>query len=282
MTVSFDVEHLRKWIGKAEEATDLVTARAVRGMRTTLSLDSRECNVGDAAPLTMHWCYLLALVSGPASGPGVDGEHDFIPPVPLAQRMWAGGMTEFVEPLRVGDVVTRRSEIGGVEFKNGRSGSLCFVTVNHTYSTPRSVATRDTQNLVFRDPAPTPQARAAPPDASTRRARHSKMMHADSALLFRYSLLTHNGHRSHYDRPFATGVEGFPGLMVHGPLQAALLLEYAIQLRGATPPKYFSHRGVAMLFEGEFTVNAYPTSNGFELWTADAAGVTCMTAEASW
>lgn len=285
MTGSIDLEYLRRWVGNVEESTDLVTDRAVRAMRATLSLDSSERGLGATsdAPLTMHWCYLMELKSGSAPHRSINSERTFVPPVPLAQRMWAGGETTYIEPLRVGDVVSRRSEIASVDLKDGRSGPLCFVTVNHTYSTPRGIATVDTQNLVFLDPSINPAVKVdRRPASSARTAPHSKVIHADAVLLFSYSALTHNGHRSHYDRPFATDVEGFSGLMVHGPLQAALLLEYAITLHGAEQPKNFRHRGVAMLFEGEFTVNAAPTPTGFDLWTANAAGVTCMTAEASW
>ncbi|WP_284981547.1 MaoC family dehydratase N-terminal domain-containing protein [Arthrobacter sp. efr-133-TYG-118] len=246
-------------------------------------MSATECQVGAAAPPSMHWCYLLNLTSGPGAATGTDDERGFVPPVPLAQRMWAGGKTEFIEPLRVGDQVTRRSEIAGVELKYGRSGPLCFVTIQHTYSTARGVATKDTQNLVFLNPAPQPTVKPAPtPRPPARRTQHSSVMHADAAMLFRYSALTHNGHPSHYDRPYATDIEKSPGLMVHGPLQAAILLEYAIQLHGAEPPKNFRHRGVATMFEGEFTVNANPVVNGIELWTADPAGTPCMTAEATW
>ena len=156
---------------------------------------------------------------------------------------------------------------------------LCFVTVNHTFSTPRGAAVKEVQNIVYRDPPPA-SGKPPPPPPPAPKAQHSQAMTADAVLLFRYSAVTFNGHRIHYDRPYVTGVEGYPGLIVHGPLQAALLLEYAIQLRGGTPPKSFMHRGVNPLFDGDFAVNAQPNANGFELWTTNPAGAACMKAGA--
>jgi 3-methylfumaryl-CoA hydratase len=281
---SLDLDHLRKWIGRTEEASDVVTARMVQGMRATLFQDPGEPKTGGAAPLTMHWCYMMAIVAASEIGPdGHPARGGFLPPVPLPRRMWAGGTTDFSDVLRVGDPVTRRSEITNVELKTGGTGTLCFVTVHHVYSTPRGPAVTETQNLVYRDPAPaSANAKAPPPPAPAPKAAHSKAMTADPVMLFRYSALTFNGHRIHYDRPYTTGVEGYPGLVVHGPLQAALLLEYAIQLRGGQPPKRFIHRGVNPLFDGDFAVNAQPTANGFELWTTNPAGAACMKAGAEW
>jgi len=281
-TATLDLYHLRKWIGKVEEASDVVTARAVQGMRATLFLDPGEPKAGDAAPMTMHWCYMLPIVAAAEIGPdGHPARGGFLPPVPLPRRMWAGGTTDFTEALRVGDPVTRRSEIANVELKSGGTGALCFVTVNHTYSTPRGVAIKEVQNIVYRDPPPA-NGKAPPPPPPAPKAQHSMAMNADPVTLFRYSALTFNGHRIHYDRPYVTGVEGYPGLVVHGPLQAALLFEYAIQLRGGVPPKRFMHRGVNPLFDGDFAVNAQPTADGFELWTTNPAGAACMKAGASW
>ena len=134
-TAAIDLDHLRTWIGKVEEASDVVTANAVKGMRATLFLDPGEPKTGDAAPVTMHWCYMLQIVRPSEIGPdGHPARGGFLPPVPLPRRMWAGGQTEVVDLLRVGDAVTRRSEIANVELKSGGTGPLCFVTVNHTYS----------------------------------------------------------------------------------------------------------------------------------------------------
>lgn len=281
---ALDLEHLRKWIGKVEETSDFITSRMVHGLRATLFLDPGAPKDGDASPLTMHWCLAPAVVPAAEIGPdGHPARGGFLPPVPLPRRMWAGAQTTYLDNLRVGDKVVRRSEIKNVEIKTGSTGTLCFVTVDHIFSTPRGEAIHERQNIVYRDVPPV-DANSAPPvaPAPAPKAQHSEVMTADPVLLFRYSALTFNGHRIHYDRPYVTGVEGYPGLIVHGPLQAALLQEYAIKLRGGATPKTFTHRGVNPLFDGALAVNAQPTSDGFELWTTNPAGVACMKATASW
>ena len=197
----------------------------------------------------------------------------FLPPVPLPRRMWAGGELEFFDTLRVGDESKRTSRIADVTMKTGSTGVLCFVSVEHEVTTPRGIAIRERQDIVYRDastgqPAPQAKPAAAPPPA-----QHRESHMADPVLLFRYSALTFNGHRIHYDRDYVTKVEGYPGLIFHGPLQAAFIVEFAAKLHGGTPPKKFSYRGVQPLFEGsEFSVNANETGAGMELWTANSAG----------
>ena len=283
MSAALDLNHLRTWIGKVgRDRPTPITARMVQSLRATLALEPGARKTGDAAPLTMHWCLAPAVV--PASEIGADGHPargGFLPPVPLPRRMWAGGQTEFTDVLRVGDAVTRRSEIINVELKTGSSGSLCFVTVNHTFSTPRGAAVRETQNIVYRDPPPA-NGKPPPPPPPAPQAQHSQAMTADAVLLSRYSAVTFNGAPTSLRPASRDRCRGLPGLIVHGPLQAALLLEYAIQLRGGTPPKSFMHRGVNPLFDGDFAVNAQPNANGFELWTTNPAGAACMKAGAVW
>jgi 3-methylfumaryl-CoA hydratase len=283
MTAALDLDHLRQWIGRSEQASDLVTAQLVKGLRATLFLDIGTPAPGDAAPFTVHWClgqpvYPMAML-GPDGHPTRGG---FLPPVPLPRRMWAGGAIEFVEPLRVGDAVTRSSTIADVTLKTGSTGALCFVSVQHEIATPRGVAIRERQDLVYRDVSPAdaaPAKPAAPSPAATHRETHL----ADPVLLFRYSALTFNGHRIHYDRDYVTKVEGYPGLIVHGPMQAALLVEFAAKLHGGAAPKTFSYRGVQPMFDGaEFSVNANDSASGLELWTANAQGQPTMKATASW
>jgi 3-methylfumaryl-CoA hydratase len=285
MTQVLDLDHLRQWIGRTTEASDTVTAQLVRGLRATLFLDIGAPKAGDAAPHTVHWC--LAQPVAPMSELGPDGHPargGFLPPVPLPRRMWAGGELEFLDTLRVGDEATRDSEIADVTMKTGSTGTLCFVAVKHTISTARGVAIRERQDIVYRDvpssasPAAPPKPAPAPPAA-----KHRESHMADPVLLFRYSALTFNGHRIHYDRDYVTKVEGYPGLIFHGPMQAALLVEYAARLHGGAVPKKFSYRGVQPLFDGsEFSVNANETDTGMELWTANSAGQPTMKANAEW
>jgi len=283
MTEKLDIDHLRQWIGRSTEATDIVTAQLVMGLRATLFQDVGEPKTGDAAPFTVHWC--LAQPVFPMSMLGPDGHPTrggFLPPVPLPRRMWAGGQIEFLQPLRVGDESTRTSRIADVQVKAGSTGALCFVSVEHTVTSPRGIAIRERQDIVYREvtsSAPA-AAKAAPPPPQ---AQHRETHVSDPVLLFRYSALTFNGHRIHYDRDYVTKVEGYPGLIFHGPLQAALIIEMAAKLRSGKPPKRFSYRGVQPLFEGsEFSINANETDAGMELWTANAEGQPTMKGTAVW
>ncbi|HEY0329505.1 MAG TPA: MaoC family dehydratase N-terminal domain-containing protein [Rhodopseudomonas sp.] len=281
MTDTLDLDHLKQWIGRSEQASDIVTAQLVKGLRATLFLDIGTPAEGDAAPFTVHWC--LAQPVAPMAELGPDGHPargGFLPPVPLPRRMWAGGQLQFLDTLRVGDAVTRTSTIADVTLKHGSTGPLCFVAVEHIISTERGVAVRERQDIVYRELSSAAAAPAAP--AAAPAAQHRESHFADAVLLFRYSALTFNGHRIHYDRDYVTKVEGYPGLIFHGPLQAALLVNFATKLRGAAP-KQFSYRGVQPLFDGgEFSINANETAAGLELWTSNAAGAPTMKASASW
>ncbi|MDB5568153.1 MAG: hypothetical protein JWP84_4719 [Tardiphaga sp.] len=283
MTEKLDLDHLRTWIGRTDEASDVVTAQLVKGLRAILFLDIGQPQPGDIAPFTTHWC--LAQPVAPMDQLGSDGHPargGFLPPVPLPRRMWAGGQLEFLDTLRVGDVVTRSSKILDVTLKTGSTGALCFVSVEHLITTPRGLAIRERQDIVYRD-MPTSMAPAAPAPAEVPAAKHRETHFADPVLLFRYSALTFNGHRIHYDRDYVTKVEFYPGLVFHGPMQAALLVEFSAKLHGGKAPKTFSYRGVQPLFDGaEFSVNANDNEAGFDVWTANAAGAPTMKATAVW
>jgi len=256
-----DIAGLRAWIGRTETGTDVVTPRLVRDYAAMLD---REPG-GEVAPLALHWC--LAPPAIRASGLGPDGHPargSFLPPVPLPRRMWAGGEVWLHGRLAVGDTVTRVSRIADVAMKDGRTGVLCFVTVEHEIAGPRGVAVRERQDIVYRDAAmKTPPARRA----VLRPASWRREMRVDPVLLFRYSALTFNGHRIHYDRDYAAGVESYPGLVVQGPLQATWLLDYAAEIL-CRPPERFRFRGVSPLFDFEpFALCARQVETGLELWT---------------
>jgi 3-methylfumaryl-CoA hydratase len=253
MTEKLDIDHLRQWIGRSQEASDIVTAQLVKGLRATLFQEVGEPKTGDIAPFTVHWC--LAQPVFPMSMLGPDGHPTrggFLPPVPLPRRMWAGGELEFIDPLRVGDEATRTSRISDVY--------------------------RDIDRTLGGAPAAAPKAPPPPPVAKHREAHVS-----DPVLLFRYSALTFNGHRIHYDRDYVTRVEGYPGLIFHGPMQAAFIVELAAKLHHGQPPKKLTYRGVQPLFEGsEFSVNANDKDDGTELWVANAEGQPTMKGTATW
>jgi 3-methylfumaryl-CoA hydratase len=283
MTEKLDLDNLRQWIGRSAQVSDTVTAQLTKGLRATLFLEIGEPKLGDAAPITVHWCLGQPVVAMSELGPdGHPARGGFLPPVPLPRRMWAGGELEFVDALRVGDEVTRTSRIADVTLKTGSTGTLCFVAVDHLIATSRGTAIRERQDIVYRNVSPAAAASAkpaAPPPAAQHRETHM----ADTVLLFRYSALTFNGHRIHYDRDYVTRVEGYPGLIFHGPMQAALLVEFAAKLRGGRVPNKFSYRGVQPLFEGsEFSVNANMTDAGMELWTANSERQPTMKATAAW
>jgi 3-methylfumaryl-CoA hydratase len=284
MTEKLDLDHLRGWIGKTTEASDIVTAHLVMGLRATLFQEIGEPETGDAAPCTTHWCLAQPVFSmSQLSQDGHPTRGGFLPPVPLPRRMWAGGELQFFDALRVGDEAKRISRISDVTMKTGSTGVLCFVAVEHEITTPRGTAIRERHDIVYRDissaaPATPAKAPPAPPAA-----KHRESHMADPVLLFRYSALTFNGHRIHYDRDYVTKVEGYPGLVFHGPLQASFIVELAAKLHGGTPPKKLSYRGIQPLFEGsEFSVNANDTSAGMELWTANSTGQPTMKGTASW
>jgi 3-methylfumaryl-CoA hydratase len=284
MTDKPDLDHLRQWIGRTAEASDVVTAQLVKGLRATLFQEVGEPKPGDAAPWTAHWC--LAPPVFPMSQLSQDGHPargGFLPPVPLPRRMWAGGELEFSDLLRVGDEVKRTSRIADVTMKTGSTGVLCFVSVEHLITTARGTALRERQDIVYRDMASGQQAPPAKPAAPPPVAKHRESHMSDPVLLFRYSALTFNGHRIHYDRDYVTKVEGYPGLIFHGPLQASFIVELAAKLHGGTAPKKFSYRGLQPLFEGsEFSVNANDTGAGMELWTANSEGQPTMKGTATW
>jgi 3-methylfumaryl-CoA hydratase len=283
MTEKLDLDHLRGWIGRSQEASDIVTAQLVKGLRATLFQEIGEPTTGEVAPFTVHWC--LAQPVFPMSQLGADGHPKrggFLPPVPLPRRMWAGGELEFVDPLRIGDEAERTSRISDISVKTGSTGALCFVAVEHLIRSPRGTAIRERQDIVYREmtggASAAPKAPPPPPVA-----KHRETHVSDPVLLFRYSALTFNGHRIHYDRDYVTKVEGYPGLIFHGPLQAALLVELAAKLHGGTPPKKFSYRGLQPLFEGSsFSVNANDNAQGMELWIANAEGQPTMKGTATW
>lgn len=275
-----DIDHLKKWIGREERACETISERIVQQFAATLDLDI-EVASREPVPLMMHWCFAQHPVQ--QSMLGEDGHPrrgSFLPPVSLPRRMWAGGSVTFEATLRIGDLVERRSRIADVTLKDGRSGPLCFVTVEHVFKVDGTCAISERQDIVYRGKGgggvsgdrPEP----APPGA------HTRQIAVSPALLMRYSSVTFNAHRIHYDLAYAKGVEGYPGLIVHGPLQATLLCHHAATLNGSTPRR-FTFRSLAPVSDqADFTVNAERSEDGLRLWTAQVGGPVAMLAEATW
>ncbi len=269
-----DYEHLREWMGRKETRHDTVTQWPVTALAATV--DDPGIAVENGQPLPPGWHWLFFLEAKPPAELGVDGHPKrggFLPPVPLPRRMWAGGRLEFVRPLLIGQAITRESEIISIEPKTGRSGTLVFVTVRHTVTAAGATAVVEEQDIVYRDAAkkgdPLPPGKAAPSGAQWQRE-----VMPDTVMLFRYSALTFNGHRIHYDRDYATGEEHYPGPVVHGPLQASLLIDLC-RKNASAPLKKFEYRAQFPMFAGEkFTVNGTfdAAKSQADVWTANAAG----------
>lgn len=275
---------LQSWIGRTEVTQDVVTATPYAALSATLDGDPQRPLPGTPLPPLWHWLYFLPLTPRSALGPDGHAERgDFLPPVPLPRRMWAGSQFEFVRPLRVGDALTRTSTILKVVEKSGRSGPLVFVTVGHDIrrAGEADVALRETHDIVYRAAAGAATSPPAPDAPAT--ALWSRTWQADEVLLFRYSALTFNGHRIHYDRRYVTTVEAYPGLVVHGPLLATLLLELLRRERPDAAVRRFEFRALRPVFDGQpFTVCGAPQADGatVELWVADERGGLAMSARA--
>ena len=287
-----DLDHLRQWVGREQAIDDIVTPGLVNRFNATIGLGSDLACLGDTAPRLIHFC--LGLETAPMAGLGPDGHPargDFLPPVPLPRRMWASSDLSFSGDIRVGDAVRRVSRVAGVEVKQGKGGTLCFISVEHRIEAGGSLAVTERQTLVYRDaPSAAPSAPSATAVAqpAAPRGEAVESVTVTPPLLFRYSALTFNGHRIHYDLPYAVNEEAYPGLVVHGPLQATLLYHYAARRRDGRAPDRFSFRGLAPAFcrgslelqAGQLNVEA--ASAALEVWSAEPAGPVAMQAKAEW
>jgi 3-methylfumaryl-CoA hydratase len=266
------------WAGRQETQTDVLEPTRTNALKAALG-ETTALVPGDPLPLLHHWLYFWDV--RPPAGLGTDGHPargGFLPPVPLPRRMWAGGRVAFLKPLIVGELVTRTSTISKVETKNGKSGTLVFVTVEHQLAGTRGVAVIEMQDIVYRAASSALQ-RAPTADPRPNAAWQHDVV-PDPVLLFRYSALTMNGHRIHYDRPYAMNEETYPALVVQGPLQATLLANLAMQ-NLKSPITGFEFRGHSPAFEGAMLhVCGEISEFGASLWT-EQGGHKAMTATAT-
>ena len=274
-----DAQALSAWVGRSESRTDLIAEREALLLAATLDrLDAPAA--GQAQPPLWHWTAFAP--SARASEIGEDGHPHrggFMPPVELPRRMWAGGRLEFHAPLRVGSPATRVSTIANLSVKSGKSGTLVFVTVRHDISSEGRLAITEEQDVVYRE-APAPGTVAPEPPPAPEGAQWSDEVLADPVMLFRYSALTFNGHRIHYDLPYARDTEGYPGLVVHGPLIATLLAE-SMARRTPRPLKRFAFRAVSPLFHtAPFRTCGAIEGDAVRLWAVNPSGRLAMSAEA--
>jgi 3-methylfumaryl-CoA hydratase len=282
------MEDLTAWIGRRESAEELITAAPAHGLRATLDHPALALPEGTPLPPLWHWLYFLPRHR--QSTLGEDGHAErggFLPPVPLPRRMWAGSRLAFHAPLRLGERVRRESCIESVVEKEGRNGPLVFVTACHTLhrladgpGAPAAVV--DRHDIVYRA-ARRPGEAEAPPQAAPTDAAWQRTVVPDDVLLFRYSALTFNGHRIHYDRRYVTGTEGYPGLVVHGPLIATLLLDLLARHAPEADVAAFSFRALRPTFDAQpLGLQGRPAADGrsVTLWATDAAGALLMQATA--
>jgi 3-methylfumaryl-CoA hydratase len=240
-------EQLTDWIGTSEETEDLITLWPAAALQATLDFPDPPLQEGDELPPLWHWLYFLPTV--PGSGLGQEGHArlgGFLPPVPLPRRMFAGGRTEFFAPLRIGQRARRVGTVVSVEEKQGRSGALVFVTVRYEVGTAAGLALTEEQDLVYRE-APSGSETPAPGTDPIPAGAWTRTITPNEVMLFRFSALTFNAHRIHYDYPYVTGTEGYPHLIVHGPLTALLLADLA-RRNGPGSVRQFTFRGRAPLF----------------------------------
>ena len=276
---------LKDWIGRTESVTDIATATPYAALSATFDRTPERPPAGTPLPALWHWLYFLPLHRQSEIGPdGHAKRGGFLPPVPLPRRMWAGSQFEFHKPLLVGDTLTRRSTIADVTEKSGRTGRLVFVKVRHEIrrQDESDIALTEFHDIVYRE-APTKDDVAPAPKAAAATSTWERKWIPNDVLLFRYSALTFNGLRIHYDRRYVTEVEGYPGLIVHGPMVATLLLDLLRhQLPDAQVARY-EFRAVRPVFDiNPFYVCGEPQPDGktIKLWAKDHEGWLTMDATA--
>ncbi|WP_159911189.1 MaoC family dehydratase N-terminal domain-containing protein [Pantoea sp. 18069] len=276
---------LQSWVGKTETLSDRISAHAVGAFSAMLDRNDPPPQPADALAPLWHWMNFVPVA--PQSQLGADGHPargGFLPPVPLPRRMWAGSRVQWNpdNPLRVGEAVQRTSRILSVEHKKGRSGELLFVQLHHASGNARGVAVTEEQDIVYRGAAQ-PGEPAPLPTAAETSAAWVRQITPDPVLLFRYSALTFNGHRIHYDRSYATQQEGYPGLVVHGPLIATLLIDLLRRNAPGAVVTDFSFKAVRPTYDlNPFTVLGQPSPDGktIALWACDHEGWLTMQATA--
>ena len=280
--MSQDLEKLKEWIGQKETAVDYVTVPTVHRLAATLDLDYPIPKLGDALPVGWDTIFFPRVVRHTQAGPdGHPARGDFLPPVPLPRRMFAGRRIRFESGLRVGDEIKRESTIKGVTIKQGRTGQMVFVTVQIEIASPRGLAVTEEQDIVYRE-APEPGAPPPAPQPAPARAAWSSTVTPDELMLFRYSAITFNGHRIHYDHPYVTGTEGYPGLVMNGGLTTLLTGELA-RLNSKRPLAAIASRNVRPMFANRpITFGGEPSADGktAKLWAADDTGALALTADA--
>ena len=281
MSTKVDIDHLRKSIGKIDNVTDYVTPIVEQRYRATLNMDIGNHKDGDPVTSGLHWMLGWNLVKNDELG--VDSHPalgEFLPPVPLPRRMWAGSEIKVLKPIRVGDKVIKQSTVADIQVKEGRTGLLCFVTAEYNFLVNDEVTINEKHNIVYRDISKSGGGSGYSKDIPEK-ADLSEKIFMHPTILFRYSAIGFVGHRIHYDHPYTVNEENYPGLIVHGPLQATYLLRAAEKLMGKQV-KSFTHKVMAPVFaDSEYMVGVDKMDDGSaSCWGATKEFGVTMRAEA--
>ena len=281
MSTKVDIDHLRKWIGKIDNVTDYVTPIVEQRYRATLNMDIGNPKDGDPVTSGLHWMLGWNLVKNDELG--VDSHPalgEFLPPVPLPRRMWAGSEIKVLKPIRVGDKVVKQSTVADIQVKEGRTGLLCFVTAEYNFLVNDEVTINEKHNIVYRDISKSGGGSGYSKEIPEK-ADLSEKIFMHPTILFRYSAIGFVGHRIHYDHPYTVNEENYPGLIVHGPLQATYLLRAAEKLM-EKQVKSFTHKVMAPVFaNSEYMVGVDKMDDGsVSCWGATKKFGVTMRAEA--
>ena len=281
MSTKVDIDHLRKWIGKIDNVTDYVTPIVEQRYRATLNMDIGNPKDGEPVTSGLHWMLGWNLVKNDELG--VDSHPalgEFLPPVPLPRRMWAGSEIKALKPIRVGDKVVKQSTVADIQVKEGRTGLLCFVTAEYNFLVNDEVTINEKHNIVYRDISKSGGGSGYSKEIPEK-ADLSEKIFMHPTILFRYSAIGFVGHRIHYDHPYTVNEENYPGLIVHGPLQATYLLRAAEKLMGKQV-KSFTHKVMAPVFaNSEYMVGVDKMDDGsVSCWGATKEFGVTMRAEA--
>lgn len=275
-----DLDLLRSWEGREETREDVVSLAPVQMLAATLDRDPEAFAEGDLLPPLYHWLFFPSLTrTADLARDGHARLGEFMPPVPFPRRMFAGARVDYRGELRIGQRVERTARIATVRYTEGRSGPLVFVTVTYELSDADGLKLVEEQDIAYR-PAAAAKSGAPTREAHPPQADFSREIVPDEALLFRFSALTFNAHRIHYDLPYTRG-EGYPAIVVHGPLTAVLLADLVMRETGQVTLEQFSFRAKSAFFLGErITLLGKRVDNTIELAAMSAKGVTGFTASA--
>ncbi len=280
-SAKIDIDHLQTWVGRERSVDDPLGVFPARALAAALDHDELP-QAGDPLPPSWHWLYFLDTPK--ASATGIDGHPmtgDFLPPIELPRRMWAAGSVRIAQPLRLGGLATKHSIIRSIEHKTGKSGELVFVGLEHRLSQEGTLCVQEEQTLVYRAmataPAPLPPGRLDPATA-----QWSAIFQPDPVALFRFSALTFNAHRIHYDRDYATGQEFYAGLVVHAPLLVTLLLDLLLRQALPQPLRSLEFRALRPTFDSApVLLRGRQAGDQVDLWTVDAEGYVGVSAVAA-